>query len=358
MLLIFPLAGQFTAKRSIRGTAASLIVRRRFVLQSKRLPSRLWLEQFLKVAFKTFEIRTNNLEPIAPLVKIFGIKVEFGDLLSFSISITTGTWSGLVGSKGTSFFRGCAMAVKEKTSELVIQKLTVGRASVWIKGKSPFIYNSMSGKVLEGLLFPKGKKTKADKEQTIKHEPFQEYQDSVYQYQANHRGKTRLYIPSTMIKAAMCNAALEIPGTSKAQMGRLIWVESDTIDMYGIPQIFCQVVRSADMNRTPDVRTRAILPEWCCKVTINFTVPTINEVTLGRLLETAGLLMGIGDFRQQKGKGSYGQFSTADEDECEEIVKASSKAAQDDALENPTYYDLETKDLLEWFKQERKSRGK
>jgi hypothetical protein len=24
-------------------------------------------------------------------------------------------------------------------------------------------------------------------------------------------------------------------------------------------------VRSADMNRTPDVRTRAILPEWACK---------------------------------------------------------------------------------------------
>ena len=135
-------------------------------------------------------------------------------------------------------------------------------------------------------------------------------------------------------------------------------VGGDTIDMYGIPQIFCQVTRSADMNRTPDVRTRAILPEWCCKVTINFTAPTINEVTLGRLLETAGLLMGIGDFRQQKGKGSYGQFCTADEDECDEIVKASTKAAQDDALQDPAYYDLETKQLLEWFKEERKNRGK
>jgi len=87
-------------------------------------------------------------------------------------------------------------------------------------------------------------------------------------------------------------------------------------------------------------------------------MPTMNETTVARLLETAGLVIGLGDFRQEKGKGNYGQFSLADESDCKAIIKAGGKAAQDKALESPECYDSETKELLAWYMTERKARGR
>jgi len=246
---------------------------------------------------------------------------------------------------------------KQEQGEIVIEKLTVGEASVWIKGQTPMIYNSMSAKVMHELLLPKGRKTAADKAQNLKHDPCEEYRASVYRARTDE-GPTTLVFPCGALKSAMCNAALEIPGAKKAQIGRLVWVEGENVDVYGVPSLLMSVVRSADMNKTPDVRTRAILPEWCCRVTVRFVMPTMNETTVARLLETAGLVIGLGDFRQEKGKGNYGQFSLADEADCKAIIKAGGKAAQDKALESPECYDSETKELLAWYMTERKARGR
>lgn len=245
---------------------------------------------------------------------------------------------------------------KQEQGEIIIEKMSVGNASVWIKGLSPLIYNAMSAKTRHDLLMPKGKKTTADKAQNLKHDPIEEYRNSIYRRIGD--GKTRLIFPAAAIKSAMCNAALEIPGARKAQIGRLIWVIGDTVDIYGIPQLLMSIVRSADMNRTPDVRTRAILTEWCCNVTVRFVMPTMNETIIARLLETAGLVMGIGDWRQEKGKGNYGQFMLTAEDDCANIIKAGAKKVQDDAIQNPDCYDMESRELLAWYQDERKKRGK
>ncbi len=245
---------------------------------------------------------------------------------------------------------------RQEQGEIVIEKLTVGEASVWIKGQTPMIYNSMSAKVKHELLMPKGRKTTADKAQNLKHDPVEEFRASVYRARVN--GPTTLVFPCGAVKSAMCNAALEIPGAKKAQVGRLVWVEGESVDVYGVPHLLMSVTRSADMNKTPDVRTRAILPEWCCRVTVRFVMPTMNETTVARLLETAGLVIGLGDFRQEKGKGNYGQFALADEAECKAIIAKGGKAVQDKALENPVAYDPESKELLEWYVTERKARGR
>jgi len=247
---------------------------------------------------------------------------------------------------------------KQEQGEVVIEKMTVGEVSLWIKGQTPMIYNSMSAKVMHDLLMPKGRKTAADKAQNLKHDPIEEFRASVYR--AREKGPTTLVFPCGALKSAMCNAALEIPGAKKAQIGRLVWVQGETVNVYGVPQMLMSVVRSADMNRTPDVRTRAILPEWCCKVTVRFVMPTMNETTVARLLETAGLVIGLGDFRQEKGKGNYGQFALADAADCKAIIEAGGKAEQDAALnaEKPECYDVETRELLAWFVSERKARGR
>lgn len=246
--------------------------------------------------------------------------------------------------------------MKKTDGEIVIEKLSVGTATVWIKGLTPLVFNAMSAKARHELLFPAGRKTAADKAQNMKHNPIEEYRGSVYAF--NSDADTRLAFPATAFKSAICTAALEQPGVKKSQVGRLTWVEGDMICVYGAPQIYTAIVRSADMNKTPDVRTRAILPRWCCRISIRFVRPTLNETMLARLIETAGLVIGIGDYRQEKGKGNYGQFEVSSEAECADIVNGGGRVEQDAALENPVPYDRETSSLLAWFEEERVKRGR
>lgn len=236
-----------------------------------------------------------------------------------------------------------------------IEGIRTGTISPWLVGRSPLILNAMSEKTRQSLLMPR-KKTAADKAQNLKHEPMDEYRNSAYKRTGT--GPTRIIFPASAFKGAMCNAALEIPGAKKAQIGRLVWVEGDTVDVYGVPELKMDVVRSADMNRTPDIRTRAILREWAVRLRITFVQPTLNATSIIQLLSTAGMIIGVGDYRQEKGRGSYGQFEVSNDGGAHEaIVKAGGMKAQDAALEKPEMYDEETKQLMEWFLAEKTKRG-
>jgi len=246
---------------------------------------------------------------------------------------------------------------QEPQGEIIIDKLSVGEVSMWVKGQTPLIYNAMSNKVLEELLFPKGKKTAGQKATTMKHEPLEEYRNSVYR--RSGKGATRITFPAVAFKNAAVGAIRHLnAGVTMVQMRQLLWVPGDTIDVYGVPKMLMSVVRSADMKRTPDVRTRAILPEWCCKLTMQFTIPNISETSVARVIEAGGILNGVGDFRQEKGKGNYGQFCLCDEADVKDLVKSGGIAAQDKALKSPEYYDTETETLYNWFLEERKKRGR
>lgn len=247
----------------------------------------------------------------------------------------------------------------KEQGEIVIEKLAVGVASVWIKGTSPMIYNAMSAKAWHELLLPKGRKTAADRATMLKHDPEQEYRDSVYRSESDE-AETRLVFPATAFKNAAIGAIRHMPnsGVTMVQMKQLLWVNGDMVNVYGVPKLLMSIVRSADMNKTPDVRTRAILPEWCCCLSVNFVMPNLNETNLARLFEAGGLLNGIGDFRQEKGKGNYGQFRLANKSECESIIEAGGREAQDLALAEPECYDVESQELLMWYRSERTRRGR
>lgn len=247
------------------------------------------------------------------------------------------------------------MKIKEKSSEIIIDKFKVGQCTIPIVGDSPLIYNAMSAKAKHELLFPR-KKTKADREQNMKHDPISEFQNSMYRRKKD--GPTRLIFPASAFKAAICNAALEIPGATKAQMGRLIWVVGNSVDVYGIPKLLMSVVRSSGIDRTPDIRTRAILPQWCCQVKVQFVANTLNETNVVKLFATAGIVIGIGDFRQEKGKGNSGQFHIAPLDDLLDIMKKGGQKEQDQAMANPDCYDIESRELLTWFEEEKTRRGK
>lgn len=251
-----------------------------------------------------------------------------------------------------------SMAGKKKDTnptEIDILRINQGRLTCFVRGTTPLIYNAMSAKIKQGLLYPK-KKTSAEKQSTAKHYPLHEFRDSLY---TSPSGPTLLSFPAVAFKRALASSALDLGGAKRAQIERLVWAIGERIPVWGVPMLRMDVVRSADMNRTPDVRTRAIVAEWACKIELAYVEPTVNETMVANLLAAAGLIRGIGDFRQEKGAGNYGQFILVDADDKDwaRIVKEGGRAAQQKAVEKPLAYDQESEALLAWWHEEFSRRG-
>lgn len=244
---------------------------------------------------------------------------------------------------------------QETVSIMEIEKATM---DFHILGTSPLILNRMSQKVLRELLLPKGKKTAAEKASCLKHNPEQEFRDSPYTLR-DPNSPAYLAILSTAFKKAMGTAALDMPGAKKAQILRLIYVEGEMVPIYGVPKLFMAVTRSADINKTPDVRTRAIVPEWAAKLSITFTRPIMRETSIANLLAAAGIQSGVGDWRQEKGSGSYGAFRIVGHDDADfnRIIATQGRADQIKAMESPEPYDTESGEMLGWFSSEIVKRG-
>src|SRR5580765_1634842 len=189
--------------------------------------------------------------------------------------------------------------------ESEIIEVTRGQFDCCILGTSPLILNRMSEKAKRELLMPKGRKNAIEKATTLKHEPVAEYRASAYRLH-DEDAPTLLAILSTAFKRAIGTAALDMPGAKKAQIGRLTYIEGEYVGIFGVPKLFMSIVRSADMNKTPDVRTRAIVPQWACRVGITYVEPLIRPQAVANLLAAAGLTVGVGDWRSEKGAGSYG----------------------------------------------------
>lgn len=220
-------------------------------------------------------------------------------------------------------------------------------------GTSPLIQNRLSEKVKHELLMPRGKKNAAERATTLKHDPVAEFRASPYTL-SDESMPTLLALPAISFKGALRSAALDMPGMKKAQIGRLTYLPGEMVAIYGVPKVFMRPVRSADMNRTPDIRTRAILPEWACRVTISFVEPLIRPQAILNLLAAAGITIGVGDWRSEKGSGNYGQFRLTKESDpiFQAIIKSGGREAQKDALEHPTCYDDETTELFSWYQEE------
>lgn len=249
------------------------------------------------------------------------------------------------------------MAKKTETTINVVE-FNTGRVDFCIMGRTPLILNRMSEKTKNELLMPKGRKTAADKAGTLKHNPYQEFRDSPY-LDVDHKAPTYLNHLASSFKCAIRGAGVDVPGSSKAQLGRLLWVEGERVSIYGVPKLFISTTRSSDINRTPDMRTRAIVPQWACKLSVSFMQPLLNAKVVGNLLAAAGLIQGVGDWRPEKGNGNYGQFLLVNENDTEyqSIIKNGGRQQQLKAMQNPEPYDHETADQLAWFDDAAEQRG-
>lgn len=245
----------------------------------------------------------------------------------------------------------------ERGDEIQVVQVKRGRVTFCVLGTTPLICHRLSEKARRELLLPSPKKTAADKATTLKHDPYEEYRNSADVF-SDESAQTLLCIPAVSFKAAMRGAAIDLPGSAtKAAIGRLCYVEGDYVPIYGLPKLHMSVVRMADMARTPDIRTRLIVPQWASIVTVNFVTPILKEVAVANLLAGAGITQGVGDWRTEKGKGNYGSFELCEDADArfKALLKIGRKQ-QVAAMKDPECYDGETADLLTWFTGEAKRR--
>lgn len=240
---------------------------------------------------------------------------------------------------------------------LSIPAIKQGAVTLRIIGTTPMFQNRMAAKAQQQLLVGGGKKTAVERK-SIKHTPLDEYRNSAEQLPS---GPTALGLRVIAVKAAMCTAALETAGINKTSAQRLIFMPGDHVPLYGVPQLRMDVVRSADMNRTPDIRTRTFIPTWGCEIDIRFVTPQLSASGVATLLYNAGMLVGVGDFRQEKGKGAFGSFRviTADtqDDEWDTLVATGGRMQQLAALAKPKFANTETEELMEFWHSENKRRA-
>lgn len=245
-----------------------------------------------------------------------------------------------------------------KDKQIDVLKVDHGQLSFCVLGTTPLILNRMSQKAMHEILMPAGRKTAAEKKSNLKHDPIAEFRASPYM-DTNEDAPTLLQHLSSAFKGAIKSAALDLPGVSKSEISRLTWVNGERVNIYGIPQLFMSVTRSADINRTPDIRTRVIVPKWAAYISVSFVRPNLREQGVANLLASAGITQGVGDWRPGKGAGTYGQFELVDANDARftHIIKHGGRVAQKAAMDNPEPYDEDTTEMLEWFNVEAKRRG-
>jgi hypothetical protein len=244
-----------------------------------------------------------------------------------------------------------------ETTEISIPPLKRASARLRIIGITPMFQNTMSEKMRQYFLAGGGKKTKAEKV-GIKHDPLTEFRNSAEVIQS---GPTALGLKVVAVKSAMAEAALETPGVTKTSTQRLLFMPGEHAALYGTPQLRMDIVRSADAAKTPDMRTRCFLPRWGAEIEVQFITPQLSVVSVVTLLCNAGILIGVGDFRQQKGKGSFGCFRVLGEGEqdaeWDDLVANHGRDAQLAALEDPEYANEETANLMEFYEKEARRRA-
>lgn len=250
------------------------------------------------------------------------------------------------------------MAGKVKETQIEIAPIQMGRLVCHVVGDTPMIMHRFSKKAREQLLFPKGRANAAEKAENLKHDPLTEYRECIYRNRSDSE-PTAVHLPADAFSKAIAAAALDLPGASKSQILRLVSISSTQINVFGVPRMTMDMVRSSDMAKTPDVRTRAIFPEWATSIEVQFVSTLLKEGQIVNLLAAAGMIVGIGDWRPQKG-GAYGKFRIVSEDDPDflRIKKEGGRAAQLAAYEEPVAFNADTEELFTWFKAEAEKREK
>lgn len=254
------------------------------------------------------------------------------------------------------------MAPKKKTAataqpEVVSNyELGIAEAKIHIVGTSTLLMERFNQKAWRELLLPSRQTNRAERAQTLKHDPIWEFQQACYRNRDVNR-PTLFHLPNGMLHGAIASIGVDIPGAAKAQIERLTTIADENIDLYGIPELHMAMVRNSGINRTPDVRSRPAFKKWAATFTVRYATPLLTLQNIINLASASGQFIGIGGWRRQKG-GPFGSFEVVDPNHAEykAIIKNAGRKLQERAWYDPNPYDEDVKELMGWYNDEVKRR--
>jgi hypothetical protein len=150
-----------------------------------------------------------------------------------------------------------------------------------------------------------------------------DYDERTWREKANYNSATgEVYIPAMAFKQAMDDVAkmfsTQIPGKGKSTytkhfLAGNICIEDVKIGVHRDEMLKRQINANADGVRGSGKRVPRIFPEtvsWSGTTTFLITDDTITKDIFETTLRNAGMFIGVGRFRRQKG-GQYGAFEVA-----------------------------------------------
>lgn len=122
------------------------------------------------------------------------------------------------------------------------------------------------------------------------------------------------YVPARMIKAVLIQSAKKTKEGPKIRSGVIVTTDKNKLEYDG-PRTTKALweskkhtdIRSVVVQRARLMRCRPVFHEWACEFELVYDESVIDKADIIRLLDTAGTMIGIGDFRPEKG-GDFGRF--------------------------------------------------
>ncbi|MDY0013870.1 MAG: hypothetical protein RBS40_13375 [Rhodocyclaceae bacterium] len=122
------------------------------------------------------------------------------------------------------------------------------------------------------------------------------------------------YLPGRMLKSALIRGATKSKDGPKIKTGAVVLTDKAPLEYDG-PRDQAALwglgtwtdMRSVVVQRARLMRCRPIFPEWSARFEVVFDPAVIDQRDLLRIAETTGQMVGLGDYRVERG-GDFGRF--------------------------------------------------
>lgn len=202
------------------------------------------------------------------------------------------------------------MATKAEPKVEVIQLQPVNRAllQLRIEGVSPMLMHRFSEKARKELADRDQRKLKGKTKPA--RDTDAEFEACIYRLSDGSAG-----FPCSAFKAAAVRAG-KLAGLKMTDARQMFWVHQDDVSDMGemCVRIEGECRKREDFVRLngagADLRYRAEFSPWWAVLTIDFDADLISAESIANLFARAGMNVGIGDWRPEKG-GNFGMFKIA-----------------------------------------------
>ena len=226
------------------------------------------------------------------------------------------------------------MQNKKEAIDIRLNKLNVKTVSINIRGfDGPLVVHHWGEKAIKEMLGAQmSTKAKGPKE---KKDPRKDFLSSLYFIGTGKEEKPRYGFPASAFKSAMVRATKLLKDTKQLKLDmiaakQILFVcsdgqenkeisidlptgekftnilNTDLVEIFGEPTSRMDMVRLS--NGSADIRFRAEFKKWNATLRIQYLPDVLDEETVANLLYRAGMTVGIGEGRPERGDMGWGRF--------------------------------------------------